>query len=122
MGNGTLPAGFMEMGETTQEAAVRETVEEAGARVEIGAIQCYANVPRISQVYVIFLAKLLDLNFAPGLESLEVALLGEHEIPWDELAFPVVERALRFYLDDRRSGAFQTRVIDIYHRPTRQPA
>ncbi len=113
----TLPAGFMENGETTQAAARRETLEEARARVEIGDLYCYLNIARISQVYVIFRARLLDLDFAPGAESLEVALFDEARIPWDALAFPVMEITLRHYFRDRVNGTFPTRVIDVERRP-----
>jgi ADP-ribose pyrophosphatase YjhB (NUDIX family) len=112
----TLPAGFMENGETTQAAAERETREEAMARVAVGDLYCYLNIPRISQVYVIFHARLLDLDFAPGAESLEVALFGEHEVPWDRIAFPAIEITLRHYFADRVTGVFPTRVLDVERR------
>lgn len=113
----TLPAGFMENGETTSAAAARETLEEANARVEIGQLFTYLNVPRINQVYVVFLGRLLDLDFSAGPESLEVALFDEEEIPWDELAFPSITRTLELYYADRRSGQYRTHVDDIYRRP-----
>ena len=113
----TLPAGFMENGETTQDAAKRETNEEALARVEIDNLYCYVNIPRISQVYVIFLARLLDLDFAAGEESLEVELFHEAEIPWDKIAFPPIEVTLRHYFEDRKGGDFPTRVLDVERRP-----
>ncbi|MFT5448753.1 MAG: ADP-ribose pyrophosphatase YjhB (NUDIX family) [Gammaproteobacteria bacterium] len=112
----TLPAGFMENGETTQNAARRETEEEACARVDVGDLYCYLNIPRISQVYVIFLARLLDLDFAAGEESLEVELFHEKDIPWDAIAFPAIEIALRHYFEDRKQGAFPTRVFDVERR------
>lgn len=112
----TLPAGFMENGETTSEAAARETLEEANARVDIGQLFCYLNIPRISQVYVIFLAQLLEQRFSPGAESLEVALFREHEIPWSQIAFPSIETALRRYFTDRQRGRFDTHVVDIHRR------
>jgi len=90
----TLPAGFMENGETTAEGAARETLEEALARVEIDRLYALFNIPHINQVYLMFRARLLDLEFAPGPESLEVALFREDEIPWQELAFPVVQETL----------------------------
>lgn len=113
----TLPAGFMEMGETTQAAAARETMEEANCRVEIQELYCYLNIPRISQVYVLFLARMLDADYSPGEESLDVELFKESDIPWDELAFPAMEVALRHFISDRRDGRFVTRVVDLDRRP-----
>lgn len=97
----TLPAGFMENAETTAEAAVRETEEEAGAHIEIGKLFTLLNVPHVHQVHLFYLARLLDLDFAPGIESLEVQLLAEHEIPWDELAFPTIRHTLELFFADR---------------------
>lgn len=109
----TLPAGFMENGETTAQGAIRETWEEAQARIEIGALYTLYNLPHINQVYLLFRAKLLDLDFAPGTESLEVALFEEAEIPWNALAFRTVEATLRVYFADRRTGAFDFHFGDI---------
>lgn len=109
----TLPAGFMENDETTIEAAARETLEEAQARVDISGLYALFNLPHINQVYVMFRAQLLDLDFGPGSESLEVALFAEHEIPWDELAFAVVRETLRLYYADRKRGKFQQYLGDI---------
>lgn len=102
----TLPAGFMEVGETTTQGAARETDEEAGARIEIGALFAVFDVPHREQVHLFFLARLLDLNFAPGRESLEVRLFTEDSIPWNELAFGTVTKALRLYFVDRTQSAF----------------
>jgi ADP-ribose pyrophosphatase YjhB (NUDIX family) len=113
----TLPAGFMENGESTAQAAARETLEEANARVEMGNLFAYLNIPTINQVYVIFLARLLDRDFFAGAESLEVRLFREHEIPWEEIAFPSIERALRLYFEDRRGDSFGTHMADIERRP-----
>ena len=112
----TLPAGFMENGESTAQAAARETLEEANARVEMGKLFAYLNIPTLNQVYVIFLAELLDLEFFAGEESLEVRLFREEEIPWDEIAFPSIERALRLYYEDRRGASFGTHMADIERR------
>jgi ADP-ribose pyrophosphatase YjhB (NUDIX family) len=112
----TLPAGFMENGESTDQAAARETLEEANARVEMGKLFAYLNIPALNQVYVIFLARLLDLDFSAGAESLEVRLFHEHEIPWEEIAFPSIERALRFYFQDRRGDGFGVHMADIERR------
>ena len=109
----TLPAGFMENEETTAEAAARETLEEASARVDIDGLYALFNLPHINQVYLLFRGRLRDLNFGPGEESLEVALFTEAEIPWDTLAFPVVRETLKWYFADRARGAFPLRFGDI---------
>lgn len=109
----TLPAGFMENSETSSEGAARETLEEACARVDIGDLYALFNIPHISQVYLIFRAHLLDLDYAPGLESLEVELFAEHEIPWDEIAFRVVKETLERYFKDRARGVYSLQVDDI---------
>ncbi|WP_233863535.1 NUDIX hydrolase [Paraburkholderia adhaesiva] len=116
----TLPAGFMEMGETTSEAAVRETLEEAGARVEIQNLFSLLNVPRVHQVHLFYLARLLDTNIAAGEESLEVRLFEEHEIPWDDLAFPTIVQTLRFFFADRESGSYGLHTGDVL-RSLREP-
>ncbi len=103
----TIPAGFMENLETVEQAAARETDEEARARVDIAGLYGIYNIPHISQVYMIFRGQLVDGAFAPGPESLETRLYEEHEIPWRELAFPVVIRALQRYFEDRRRGVFE---------------
>ena len=96
----TLPAGFMENNETTAEAAARETLEEAGARVELQALYTMMNVPHVHQVHLFYRARLLDLEFSAGTESLEVALFSEAEVPWDDLAFPTVSKTLRLFFAD----------------------
>jgi ADP-ribose pyrophosphatase YjhB (NUDIX family) len=103
----TIPAGFMENCETVEAAAARETDEEACARVKIDGLYGVYNIPHISQVYMIFRGELVDGRFAPGPESLETALYSEDEIPWKELAFPVVVQALERYLADRKRGVFE---------------
>lgn len=100
----TLPAGFMENAETLGQGAERETLEEANARVEIGNLYAIYNVPHINQVHVIFRARLLDLGYSPGIESLEVRLFTETEIPWDTLAFRVIREPLKRYFEERRQG------------------
>ncbi len=109
----TLPAGFMENNESAAEGAAREALEEANAKVEIEDLYTVYSIPRISQVYMMFLAKLVDPDVSPGLESLEVKLVTEAEIPWDELAFAMVRLTLQHFLEDRRQGAFRTRFGDI---------
>jgi ADP-ribose pyrophosphatase YjhB (NUDIX family) len=113
----TLPAGFMENGETTAQGAARETLEEANARVEIGTLYSLYNLPHINQVYLMFRARLLDLDFGPGLESLEVQLFDETQIPWDKLAFRTVEGTLRAYFQDRRNGGYGFHIGDIAPSP-----
>ncbi len=102
----TLPAGFMENRETSQQGALRETEEEANAHVELTGLYTLFNLPHISQVYLLFRGRLLDLTFSPGEESLEVALFSEDEIPWEQLAFPVIIETLKLYFEDRKKGSF----------------
>jgi ADP-ribose pyrophosphatase YjhB (NUDIX family) len=109
----TLPAGFMENGETTPEAAARETLEEANAQVLIGDLHSMYNIPYINQVYLLFRARLLNLEFSPGVESLEVALFEESEIPWDSLAFRAVSLTLKDYFADRHAGKYQFHIGDL---------
>lgn len=114
----TLPAGFMENGETTSEGAARETLEEAGARVDRLDLYTMISLPDINQVYLVFRARLLHLDFHPGEESLEARLFQEHEIPWDDLAFRTIHRTLEHYFADRRGGAgFPLHVGAIFHKP-----
>jgi ADP-ribose pyrophosphatase YjhB (NUDIX family) len=117
----TLPAGFMERGETTSAGAARETLEEANARVAVGMLYSLFNLPHIDQVYMLFRGRLLDLDFHPGAESLEVALFAESEIPWDTLAFPVVKETLGLYFGDRAAGRLGLRVGDIVREDLGSP-
>ena len=101
----TLPAGYMENAESTQQAAARETREEACAEVKLANLYTLIDLPHINQVYMIFRAELIG-GFSAGPESLEVALFEEHEIPWDELAFTTIERTLRHFYADRSHNDF----------------
>ncbi|MCU0941518.1 MAG: NUDIX hydrolase [Hydrogenophaga sp.] len=112
-GKWTLPAGFMELGETTAEGALRETDEEAGAQVELGELFTLMNVPRVGQVHLFYRARLLSDRFNPGHETIEARLFAEDEIPWDEIAFRTVRETLQHYFADRRGGRFGLHVIDI---------
>lgn len=109
----TLPAGFMEQGETLGEAARREAFEEANVEVEIDGLYTLFSLPHISQVYVFFRARMLEERFFPGSESLETRLFHEREIPWPDIAFATVHRALTHFFSDRRSGDFVQRTEDI---------
>jgi ADP-ribose pyrophosphatase YjhB (NUDIX family) len=109
----TLPAGFLENGETIAEGAVRETSEEAGARVEIGEPYTMLSVTHVNQVHLFYLARLLDLEFRPGAESLEVALFEEARIPWKEIAFRTVGLTLKHWFEDRKRGRFGFHAGDI---------
>ncbi|MGH8354455.1 MAG: NUDIX hydrolase, partial [Pseudomonas sp.] len=108
----TLPAGFMENGETMEQAAARETLEEACARVKDLSLYTLFDLPHISQVYLFFRAKLVDLDFAAGAESLEVQLFHERDIPWSELAFPTVGRTLECFFADRLQQSYP-----VHHEP-----
>ena len=116
----TLPAGFMENAETTAEAAIRETEEEAGAHIALGPLFSLLNVAHVHQVHLFYLARLLDLDFAPGIESLEVELFPEEDIPWDDLAFPTIRTTLELFFADRarmrqEGGGYGFHTHDITH-------
>jgi len=107
----------MENDETTSDAAIRETGEEAGARIELHELFSLLSVPHVHQVHMFYRATLLDLDFAAGIESLEVKLFTESEIPWDEIAFPTVAHTLKFFFEDlakiKNGGAFGFHAHDI---------
>ena len=109
----TLPAGFMELGESTAEGAVRETVEEAGAHIELLGLYTLLNVVSVGQVHLFYRARLLDTDFAPGPESIEAQLFGEEDVPWGEIAFRTTRRTLELFFADRRAGAFGFHAADI---------
>lgn len=112
-GKWTLPAGFLEIGETVIEGAKRETLEEANARVNSLVPYALYNLAFIGQIYIMFIAQLSDPVFKPGYESLSVGLFKEHEIPWDDIAFKVVEKTLYKYFKDRKKGEFPFSMGDI---------
>lgn len=112
-GKWTLPAGFMELDETTAEGAARETVEEAGAQFEIQGIFALMNVAKVGQVHLFYRAKLLSEKFDPGHETIEARLFSESEIPWDDIAFKTVKETLKLYFADRKAGKFNFHVLDI---------
>jgi ADP-ribose pyrophosphatase YjhB (NUDIX family) len=112
----TLPAGFMENQETVAQAALRETMEEAGAKVELGAPFSMISVAHVNQVHVFYLARVADLTFKPGDETLEVGLFAEADLPWKDIAFRTVSLTLKRYLEDRAKGAFGFHAEDIIPR------
>jgi len=118
----TLPAGFMENGETTLQGAVRETLEEAGAALNLSENSLYTifNLPNINQVYLFFRAELANLEFKAGLESLEVELFTEEQVPWDSIAFAVVKRTLQQYFADRKKQIFPVRMYDVRYSADRK--
>jgi ADP-ribose pyrophosphatase YjhB (NUDIX family) len=109
----TLPAGFMEMGETLEHAASREAHEEANVSVEMQSLFSVISLPHISQVYVFFLANMTEPSFSPGRESLETQLFTEAEIPWREISFETVYRALKHYFSDRLTGQYSLHMEEI---------
>jgi len=103
-GKWTLPAGFMELHETTAEGAARETDEEAGAQFELEGLFTLLNVARVGQVHLFYRARLLNDTFHPGSETIEARLFTEDEIPWDEIAFRTVKETIERYFADRKTG------------------
>ncbi|HTT05352.1 MAG TPA: NUDIX hydrolase [Steroidobacteraceae bacterium] len=113
----TFPAGFYEIGETLAQAAARESLEEALARVQIGSLLAITHLLHAAQVHMTFRATLLDEDFGVGAESLQVGLYEEREIPWDQLAFPSIHFALRCYFADRSAGVEQLHVSTAERMP-----
>jgi ADP-ribose pyrophosphatase YjhB (NUDIX family) len=109
----TLPAGFLENGESTGEGALRETLEEAGARVDLVAAFSMISVPRVNQVHVFYRARLRDLEFKPGVESLEVALFEEARVPWQHISFRTVGLTLKHWFADRARSDFGFHAEDL---------
>jgi ADP-ribose pyrophosphatase YjhB (NUDIX family) len=116
LGFWTVPAGFMEIGETLQQAAARETREEALAEADIGTLLAIVHVTHAAQVHVFFRAQLRSPSFGPAPESSEVKLVEAAAIPWDELAFPSTDFALRCYLEDLQHGREQHHVTEVERR------
>ena len=112
-GKWTLPAGFMELDETTAEGAMRETHEEAGAQIELEGLFTVLSVPRVGQVHLFYRARLLSDVFDPGFETIEARLFREDEIPWEEIAFRTVKETLLRYFEDRKRGQFTVHTMDI---------
>jgi ADP-ribose pyrophosphatase YjhB (NUDIX family) len=117
LGLWTFPAGFMELGETSGEGAAREAREEALAEVESTSLLMVINVPYVSQVYMIHRGRLCSEQFGTTPESTEVRLMHEHEIPWDEIAFPTIFHSLKAFFEDRRAGRLGIHALDLTKRP-----
>jgi ADP-ribose pyrophosphatase YjhB (NUDIX family) len=113
LGYWTLPAGFMEVGESTAQGARRETEEEACARIELGPLFTMIDVPGVEQLHIFFRARLLDLDFAAGAETQQVRLFSEADIPWAQIAFRTVSTTLRLFFEDRARGRFGTHTSEI---------
>jgi ADP-ribose pyrophosphatase YjhB (NUDIX family) len=113
LGFWTLPAGFMENQETTSEAALRETLEEAEAVVELDGLYTVMNVPQIDQVHIFFRARLINEQFSAGEETLEAKLFAPEDIPWDQISFPTVLQTLEHYITDCENNHFPVHVKDI---------
>ncbi len=113
LGYWTLPAGFMENGETTLQGALRETWEEAQAHVTDAQLYCVFNIPSISQVYLMFRGEMTSEQHSSGTESLETALFSEKDIPWHSLAFPAVRSTLDYYLEDRKTNSYPLHMADL---------
>lgn len=112
-GKWTLPAGFMELGESTREGAARETHEEAGAQIEMEGLFTVLSVPRVGQVHLFYLARLHSEVFDPGFETIEARLFRQDEIPWEDIAFRTVKETLELYFADRARGHFGVHNFDI---------
>ncbi|WP_298926741.1 NUDIX hydrolase [uncultured Ramlibacter sp.] len=112
-GKWTLPAGFMELGESTAQGAGRETDEEAGAQFELQDLLTVISVPSVGQVHLYYRARLLSDRFDPGHETIEAKLFSEDEIPWDEISFKTVQKTLECFFEDRRKGRFSVHNLVI---------
>lgn len=105
-GKWTLPAGFMENGESTEDGAIRESMEEANASLTVDSLYAIYNLPYINQVYFFYKATLNNMNFSAGEESLDVQLFEEEDVPWQDLAFSVIGETLKYYFDDRKTHTY----------------
>ena len=112
-GTWTLPAGFLETGESSMFGAAREAMEEANAEMRDLQLFSIFSIPHINQVYTFFRGTLHQGAASPGEESLEVKLVSEDEVPWDRLSFPVVMETLKLYFEDRKSGRYTTHYGEI---------
>jgi ADP-ribose pyrophosphatase YjhB (NUDIX family) len=112
-GKWTLPAGFMELGESTSQGAARETDEEAGAVIEMGQLFSLISVPRVGQVHLFYLATLQSDLFNPGHETMEARLFAQGDIPWEDIAFKTVRVTLERYFADRQQGRFGIHEINL---------
>lgn len=112
-GKWTLPAGFLELGETTAQGAMRETVEEAGAKIELEGLFTVISVARVGQVHMFYRARLMNDQFAPGFETIEARLYSEEEIPWDDIAFRTVKETLELYFAARRSNSYPVHDVEL---------
>ena len=104
LGLWTLPAGFLEIGESVADGAARETSEEAGAQFELQELYTLINVVKVAQIHLFHRARLLSPEFDPGPETLEARLFHEHEVPWDQIAFRTTRMTLEHFFEDRRAG------------------
>ncbi len=109
----TLPAGFLELGESCADGAMRETVEEAGAHIELQGLFTLLNVVRVGQVHLFYRARMLDTHLTPGPETIEARLFDEDDVPWAELAFRTVRQTLEHYYADRKIDEFPLHEGDI---------
>ena len=110
----TLPAGYMENQESAANGAAREAHEEALAKTRIGNVFTQFSIPHINQVYILFLADMETAEFGAGEESLDAALFSREQIPWDELAFPVMRKTLELYFEDKDRGRFRTHSGEVW--------
>lgn len=113
MGKWTLPAGFLENGETPMDGAIRETIEETRANVENLSPFAMFSLTRVHQIYLLFLSDMREKHFEKTMESTEVGLFHEDEIPWEEIAFPVIRETLKWYFSDRKTGIYQFHMGEI---------